>query len=391
MPTVISTLLTSSNILHAAVHQLESSEAAIAGPYVFASTADRYLHLLDVQSSDLAVSRSLSGVQDSPILSLVVINRRFIVCSSMTGKVVTYDSLAEKIVDERKDHSKYVVRIALWQRGDSIKLVTAGWDNKVLLYNVRVTRGVATLGSPAGSLKLQTNPEDVTFIEHPESAQPLLLLSRRDSTSLYFYRLPQEPAESDRELTPELQLLGKQNLAPHSIAWVAFSPSAIAVHPKDPTVVAVATSSMPHMKLLIVRLLIPPVSESGMPPLTVSVTQAAQARASLALQDTEAAAIQIQCTTMAPQAQYSTPALAWRPDGTGLWVNGDDGLLRGIEAQTGKVVAELRGHDGNSKIRCVWAGLVDLKIHGEHRREEWVVTGGFDQRLIVWDLSRPGA
>ena len=79
---------------------------------------------------------------------------------------------------------------------------------------------------------------------------------------------------------------------------------------------------------------------------------------------------------MAPQTPYSTPAVAWRPDGSGVWVNGDDGAVRGIEASTGKVACTLRGHEDGSKVRCLWAGRVD--------GVEWMVSGGFDQRLIVW-------
>ena len=87
---------------------------------------------------------------------------------------------------------------------------------------------------------------------------------------------------------------------------------------------------------------------------------------------------------MAPQTPYSTPQVCWRPDGSGVWVNGEDGALRGLEAKTGKVVTTLtNGHEAGSKIRSVWAGLV--KYNGEE--EEWVVSGGFDKRLIVW---RPG-
>ena len=152
------------------------------------------------------------------------------------------------------------------------------------------------------------------------------------------------------------------------------------------------------MKLLIVRLLIPPYE----PPETASAipaeaetpsresildnpnalgSQNSQARAALALEERETAAIQIHCTTMAPQTAYSTPAVAWRPDGTGVWVNGDDGAIRGVEASSGKVVATLRGHDDSSKVRCLWAG----NVKGEDGEEEEVlVSGGFDQKLLLW-------
>lgn len=112
-------------------------------------------------------------------------------------------------------------------------------------------------------------------------------------------------------------------------------------------------------------------------------TQASQARAALALQDRESAAILIHCTTMAPQTAYSTPALTWRPDGTGVWVNSDDGAIRGIEATTGKIIATLKGHEPGSKIRCLSSGWVSSGDVSDEK-QEWLVSGGFDHKLIVW-------
>lgn len=58
---------------------------------------------------------------------------------------------------------------------------------------------------------------------------------------------------------------------------------------------------------------------------------------------------------MAPQTPYSTPQVVWRPDGAGVFVNGDDGVIRGLEARTGKVVTTLQGgHEVGSKIRTIW-------------------------------------
>ena len=112
---------------------------------------------------------------------------------------------------------------------------------------------------------------------------------------------------------------------------------------------AVATSHLPHLKVIVVRLLFP--DTSGRPDQEAPQTAAAVARADLALQDKEDAAISLQVSTMAPQTPYSTPQIAWRPDGSGVWVNGDDGVVRGVEIKTGKVVALLRAHEAGSKVR----------------------------------------
>ena len=108
------------------------------------------------------------------------------------------------------------------------------------------------------------------------------------------------------------------------------------------------------MKVIIVRLLLPPLTEPQSN-ITSPITQAAQTQSNLAVQDREEAAIQVHVSTMAPQTPYSTPQVVWRPDGAGVFVNGDDGLIRGLEAKTGKIVATLQGgHEVGSKIRSIW-------------------------------------
>jgi WD40 repeat protein len=118
------------------------------------------------------------------------------------------------------------------------------------------------------------------------------------------------------------------------------------------------------------------------------MTQATQALESLALQNREDAAILVQSNTFAPQTAYSTPQVAWRPDGSGVWVNGDDGVVRGIEAKTGKVIATLKnGHEPGCKVRTIWTGYVDVQGEGDNTaREEWVISGGFDKRLVLWKV-----
>lgn len=86
---------------------------------------------------------------------------------------------------------------------------------------------------------------------------------------------------------------------------------------------------------------------------------------------------------MAPQTPYSTPQVVWRPDGSGVWVNGDDGVVRGVEAASGKVVCLLRAHEIGSKVRTLWAGYLGV----DERRREVVVSGGFDKRVFVWEVD----
>lgn len=384
-PTIVNTLPSSSNLLHVSIEPFQADLSKEPVQCLLATTADRRLHRLRAEPPFPTLVPD-SRVHESPVLSCAVLARRYIVTTSMSGQVLLFDVENDAILDERRDHTKYVVRVTVSEDEEGAWVATAGWDAKILLYRLQFSPGdqSPSLGPPIASLTLPTNPEAILFVQHPEFAEPVLIVSRRDSTSLYYYSLPPRPDPNIASIVPaQLQLLGSQNLAPHSNAWIAFSPSFLALSPTDPTLLAIATSAVPHMKLIIVRLLLPPPTNQSRPA-TGPSSQAEQSRAALATQDREDAAIMTHTSTLAPQTPYSTPQVCWRPDGTGVWVNGDDGVLRGVEAKTGKIVATLRGgHDVGSKIRTIWGGLVRV---GD-RMEEWVVSGGFDRRLIVWRVG----
>ncbi|KAF2435506.1 hypothetical protein EJ08DRAFT_340977 [Tothia fuscella] len=402
VPSIIK-LPTSTNLLSISIGVLSIGTGAAPQPFILASTADRRLNVVRPDPRTFNVVHSFTELQDSPILSFTALAERFLVCTSMSGKVVVFDSKKQEVISQRKDHTKYVVQVASYEdEAGATWLATAGWDGKVLVYVADISDPeTLQLGEPAGRIQLPSNPEALLFVRNPEDNALNLLVTRRDSSSLFYYKVNQDMFDSSHARPVAVPLSGEQNLAPYSNAWVAFTPAAIALSPTDSNWIAVATSSVPHMKLLVVRLLFPssgrstfgdvsepsstrvsPTSLSG--GIDASTPAARQGRLALALQDREAAAIRLHCNTMAPQTQYSSPALAWRPDGTGVFVNSDDGVIRGIDIITGKVAVALVHHTTGSKIRCIWAGT--LPVGG--KTEECVLSGGFDQQLIVWRIKQ---
>ncbi|PGH23250.1 hypothetical protein AJ80_02666 [Polytolypa hystricis UAMH7299] len=392
-----------SNILSVSVQQyarnVDRNEEPLTAPYsIIATAADRRLSIMDTMPG-YPVVESYAGLVDSPILSCVCFQHGdYMAMTTMSGKLVLLRG--SEILNVRHDHKKYAVQVVVHEEHNGARtfLATAGWDAKIFIYCLALTdetSSTLSICEPIATISLTTNPECILFMRNRETADLILLVSRCDSTNLYYYlverSIPAEPTPADAARPYECKLLGKQNLAPHSNAWVAFSPSFFALNPRDPEVLAVATSSLPHLKLMIIRLLIPcatPLQADA----TQSVadrqnteTQATQALAALAIQNREDAAILVQANTMAPQTAYSTPQVVWRPDGSGVWVNGDDGEIRGIEAKTGKVVTRLRnGHEPGSKVRTLWAGW--LKVGNQV--EEWVLSGGFDKKLVVWKACK---
>jgi WD40 repeat protein len=365
---------------------------------LFVTFADR--SLIEVSSSPpYQRITDVVSLHNGPILSVYPLQGGRALTTSMSGQLILHgprgysSSTDVAILERRSDHSKYAVQVSATTAAAHWIVATAGWDQKVQVYvNPFEPAGeTLVLGDPAATLSLPSNPESFVFVRHPDSNALYLVLSRRDSTYIYYYLIDPNPSDSPGIAVREA---GKQNLAPYANAWIAFSPSCLALSPTDPTLLAIATSHLPHMKLIVVRLLFPDTmaAASGglgaLPPLT----PASQARAALALSDREDAAMSLHVSTLAPQTPYSTPQVVWRPDGSGLWVNGDDGVVRGIEIVTGKVVALLKGHEPGTKVRSLWAGIVrvadDVDDSDEGaNEEEWLVSGGFDKRVIVWKVA----
>ncbi|KAI9866386.1 MAG: hypothetical protein M1813_001508 [Trichoglossum hirsutum] len=380
IPTRIETLSApTANILHISLlHLLSTTSATTTTPTLLLTRAPSQMHLLSPNEPHHpfpATNNHPFTPHDSPVLATALLRNRWLLSTSMSGQLAVSDLVGGGgVVGRRHDHRKFAVGIAVRDggEGEGVWVATAGWDGRVFVYCMEFTgedvgageQRQPVLNPPLNNINLPSNPLSLLFIPHPTSATntPLLLLSRTDSTLLYYYTILPTPA-----------LLGTQPLTPHTNSTSAFSPSAIGLRPpiaKDISsapIVAVATSHVPYQKLIIARLLIPP-------PQTATATATPIPSATVA---ELASAILLHVTTHSPQSPYSTPQLAWRPEGNGIWVSGDDGVIRGIDVVTGKVAAALGGaHEEGARIRALWAGCVD----GEER----MVSGGFDGRAVVW-------
>jgi WD40 repeat protein len=399
-----------SNILCVSGHGLNAEEASI-----YVTAADRTWNHISL-NPPFEWRGAFDNPHGSPILSLSALEGGYVFSTSMSGQLMLHGRDGE-LIDKVRDHLKYAVHVVSGrtQQGKWI-VATAGWDQKVHIYapehelveNFRPSEraGATTqdepiipglLRDPIHTISTPTVPESMVLVQHPDTRDLYLIVSRRDSTFLFYYCITPTSSESSSsrstETTYSVQETGRQNLAPHSNAWVAFTPSCLASCPTDPTLLAVATSHLPHMKLLIVRLLFPTGSyrpSNSSADELLSPTQAAQARAALAIQDREDAAITLHVNTMAPQTPYSNPQVVWRPGGKGVFVNADDGVIRGVDTQSGKVVALLKAHEVGSKVRTLWAGFEAAETADGSRNSsnrEILVSGGFDKKVFVWQVE----
>lgn len=317
----------------------------------------------------------------------------------MEGVLDILDSKNLETVYSVRNHSRFAVMVTAYEETekDRIWLATAGWDWKVMVYKLDYDEHDHLLPFEEGvnfNIEVTSNPECVLITRDQDTNNLILVLSRKDSQYLEYYLLD-SPAQTEQQ--GEISYLGRQNLAPQSSAWTPFSPSYFKRCPTDPGLLAISTSSEPYMKILIVRMLIlsSPQAQEQEQSDTLSTSfsnlSLSQSQSQTQTQHREDSAILMQCTAPAPQTPYSTPQIAWRVDGSGVWINGEDGVVRGVDLSSGEVVAvlggkgEKKGHEVGSKVRSVWAGVVrSTSEDGKEKEEEWVVSGGFDKRVIVW-------
>lgn len=376
------------NVLQVAVADLCGPGDGVVRKRLVVSTADKKLRVLPAPGAVASTPAGLDApplVLDSPAIGLAIIGERHVAFTTTAGGIGVLDARTGDVVAQRRDHARYAVQVVAAPAGQAgvYYLATAGWDKKIFLYRLTVGSENAAFGLELlAELAVESLPESILFATKSDGHDDdgtYLVYGRQDSTFLYYCRIEaSESSTGGRESTiTTLRLVGRQNLAPYTTDWSTFSPSCVSASPVDPTLVGVATGSPPHMKLLIARLLFPRNldrnGEGAAPP------AGRQDGASDAADPREAAAVVLHANTPVELSNYAYPVVVWRPDGSGVWVNSEEGSIKGIDL-AGKVVATLDGHEPGSKVRCLSSGVVDF----DGKAVEVLVSGGFDRRLIVW-------
>lgn len=323
-----------------------------AGPVLLATAADRSLRIYSAQPP-FGQLRAFAAPSDAALLCVAVAADRWLLLSTMTGRLALLDPATGDVVATVRPHEKYATRVVY----SAPFVVSSAYDRTIALHALctpsdpdAASSAPPSFSECVGRLTLSTPPEALAVVTLPSTGTRAVVFSRRESMALYYHLLE-----------PSLPHHATRSLAGASGVWLGYDhPLAVALHPRDPTRLAVVTSSVPHMRLLIV-----PVDSDG---------------GGGGGSDGERASNR-EMFTGAPQTVYSTAALAWRPDASGVWVNADEGIVRGVEVKRGRVAARLAVCAHGQKVRTLWAGSVDGV-------GELLVTGGFDKALRVWTVAR---
>lgn len=235
-----------------------------------------------------------------------------------------------KKVNDMSVHRRLIIDMKYLEMDKNPVLVTVGFDKTIKLIDVNKWEISA-------SFELLQIPHCFDAINF--NGKTMALVGYNESTILDFLHI--HPNSIDR--------LHRISINDAEFITSNFSPRFIEFKPyKDQLLAAVGTSHEPYMRVIIL-------------PITFEVHDGIKRNQ-----------IVKNVLTMSPQDKFSTPVINWRKDGSGIWVLGDDGKVRGINLKNDSLV-EIEGHEG--KIKHIMTYDHDGEV---------ILTIGDDKKMRVW-------
>lgn len=280
--------------------------------YGIFATAKMELVFVDLQTNKvvLSVSRAVSTV----VRNIKVVGSTILLCG-MNGKVYMGKLTGEakfEIYHEQQIHAKLITEVVPVSWRGKEYLVTMGWDFLVKIFEIREK----SLSEAFEPYKLANRGLCMDACVYQD--QLVILVGKSEMTLM------------DVLTVEENRVCLSFRIALNDAEFTAagFSPHSVKIYPGDSVpLVAVGTSHEPYMRLVLVSL-----REFGKDGDSVRRNQ-----------------IITNINTMSPQDKYSQALISWRSDGSGIWVFGEDGVVRGIDLLKEAVAVELKKGEGRIK------------------------------------------
>lgn len=296
--------------------------------FALVSAADRTLRLYDLKKMQHVYCwTGLHG--NSAVRCVIDLGGGLVATAGMDGSLTVVDLVTKFEVGKTQAHKRFIVHI-VYDKSARI-LASAGYDGDIIMWKLKADSGAVQF-EELGRRKYMQLPTTLAFVPGPLDEDKLVLLAcTQDSTVVHRISVA-----TQKELEP-IHLVDPE----HSL--ITFTSLHIAVSP-NLKYFAIATSHTPHLRVI--------------------------------FGDIESKEVLLNTLAHSPQDHFSAPRLRWSRDGKGVFVTGDDGIVRAIEMASGRIVFEERGHKG--KIRDIDIGEVD--------GIEMMITGGADKRVVVWGM-----
>lgn len=333
----------------------------------------------------------------SAVRSIAYMGSGFIISSGMDGRLVVTDMETGACAGQVKAHSRLVNAMDYSSKFGLV--ASGGYDGWVVVYKVVINTGSEKVElTKIGQYKFMQIPTIVKIAQLPHTGQPVVLACVQDSTYLNYLSIPNYTNVTTKELTaqfsslsmsqpsvfgvntddtPLLSIISRTNLldSVNTSSFVTFTPMSLDICPDGSNRFAVATSHSPYMRVIVGKIgleepegnnpALSGTSAHGIPSAFADPSSSQSSDASSLGKESSTkenvgkasstgvdekkepygTMVLHNILAHAQQDQYSMPKVKWSQSGTGVWVSGDDGLVRGLEVETGKLVVELGGAD----------------------------------------------
>lgn len=318
---------------HTEVHGIDGLviSSSYVGDLVYLATNDFKLHTLNLSTNTVTetVNNPIGKVIIRKVLCIPNTSLIYLIGMNSIGHI--YNTTTKTLDHSSKLHQKLIVDCKITNYNKKQYLVSTSRDLKVqvsLVEDSKIT--------PITDFTLSHIPACFDLVEH--DGDLVIVVGKENHTLLDVLSFEGE----------EFKLKYKISVNDAEFSNAGFSPRSVRIvqHENVPLVI-VGTSHEPYMRLILLLLSKYSTSEGLMRNQIVK-----------------------NINTLSPQDKYSQPVVYWRSDGSGVWVMGDDGIVRGVDLSTGQVAVELKAHGG--KIKDLLVG------------DSFLVSSGVDRVVKVW-------
>ncbi|ODV82909.1 hypothetical protein CANARDRAFT_178131 [[Candida] arabinofermentans NRRL YB-2248] len=372
-------------IIHSssALMKLRDDDDAVinVGLYI---TNDKNLIIQDLDSKNVLVSKS--NLHDSVANKLIhaIPNTNIVLSCGMNGQLI----IARLVKDESSGcydlspelkiqlHKRLITSISyLPIDSNSGYISSIGWDFKLIVNKITFNSDTIIECIPISDYKLMTNGSCITSFIDLESNLPIILIGRLDTSMISVFTI-----YNDLKLLEIAKLsLNDSEFSNHS-----FQPMNITMVDPIQNLITFATNHIPYMRLITIKF--PSILEilSNYDDFTTLDSKILEISKIQTLEQSFQSNIPIlrniiisNLNSMSPQDKFSSPLIISRPfNKNGLWIFGDDGIIRGFDLSSGDVIEELKTHEGRIK-----SGFVS---NGGETNELLISCGAVDREVVMW-------
>ncbi|KAK6199316.1 uncharacterized protein RJT21DRAFT_121632 [Scheffersomyces amazonensis] len=331
---------------------------------LFISTNDTKLYIVDASSNNV-ITEIIKVIETSVIKKIITLDNNEVLLVGIDGKLnyFKYDYADSKfdlkLISSHQAHKRLVVEVKHTKINGVNYFVSLGWDFYLRVFKLSETNQFELISE----VKLTGQGSCFDIIEHKNEL--IIVLGKNDNTLLDVFILQD---------LKDLVLKYKISLNDAEFSSSSFSPRFLIIQKTSDLytpLIAVGTSHEPYMRLIIVSLkeLDHIDDNTNNSTITTSPIKRNQIMKNL--------------NSLSPQDKYSQSLLSFRIGNdinkcTGIWVAGDDGIIRGIDLIHDKVLVEIEAHKGKIKNFLTFTDKYGY---------EQLLTGGVERDVKIWKLK----